>query len=425
MSEVTTDDCCPQPALSRRGFLRGAGVAAGAGLLALTTPGTATSLAFADSPATGGDVLVVLSLRGGFDGLSAIAPIGDPAYAKARPSLAVPVSKAIALDRTFGLHPALGALKPFWDAGTFGAIHAVGQPSGSRSHFAASDELDRAAPGTSVRSGWLNRTLAGLGAGLTPAQDALRGVYLGSAATPPLLSGDEPTVSVAGLKGFRMIGDPALLAKQKAALAALWPDPDSPEAGTLSVLQTLQGVSDKATGPQNGARYPATELGAALADLARIIKAKVGLRVATIDFGDWDMHTGMGTVAAGRMNDHLAELGQALAAFAMDLGPAAMQAVSLVTLSEFGRRVAENASSGTDHGHGNAVLFLGGGLVGGKVHGSWPTLAPGKLDSGDLAGTTDYRDVLAEVLTKRLGAAAIGEIFPGFRPSPLGMARQR
>jgi uncharacterized protein (DUF1501 family) len=150
----------------------------------------------------------------------------------------------------------------------------------------------------------------------------------------------------------------------------------------------------------------------------------VGLQVACVDFGDWDMHSDMGNADSGRMHDHLDELARCLAAFAADLGPL-LDGVTLVTLSEFGRRVEENGSGGADHGHGNAVLLLGGGVAGGQVYGQWPGLADDDLVDGDLAGTTDYRQILAEVLVRRCGLASPGDVFPGLVPAPLGVVRPR
>jgi uncharacterized protein (DUF1501 family) len=144
--------------------------------------------------------------------------------------------------------------------------------------------------------------------------------------------------------------------------------------------------------------------------------------VAAIDLGGWDMHTWIGRVDGGDMRNHLEQLAGALAAFAADLGPA-LADVNVVTMSEFGRRVAENGNAGADHGHGGLMLLLGGGLNGGTVHGKWPGLAPSKLDQGDLAGANDYRDVLAELLRSRLGVADTAKIFPGHRANELGVFR--
>jgi uncharacterized protein (DUF1501 family) len=172
--------------------------------------------------------------------------------------------------------------------------------------------------------------------------------------------------------------------------------------------------------PGGGAVYPATPLGGALRDVARLVKGDVGLMAAGVDFGDWDMHEGLGTPVAGqRMYEHLSELARALAAFATDLGPA-LDRVTLVTVSEFGRRVQENGSRGADHGHGNAMLLLGGGVRGGQVYGRWPGLAPERLVAGDLAATTDYRAVLGEILRNRCGVADLGTVFPGVTPASYG-----
>ena len=161
-------------------------------------------------------------------------------------------------------------------------------------------------------------------------------------------------------------------------------------------------------------------------DVARLIKADVGLQVAAVDYGDWDMHDGLADntldPTEGWMHDKLTELSGALAAFFTDLGAALTGRVSLLTLSEFGRRVEENGSHGLDHGHGNAVLLLGGGIVGGKVHGTWPGLADSALDDGDLAATTDYRNLIGELLVKRCGASSVTQVFPGLSYSALGIA---
>jgi uncharacterized protein (DUF1501 family) len=169
--------------------------------------------------------------------------------------------------------------------------------------------------------------------------------------------------------------------------------------------------------------YPDGDLGDALRDVARLVRAGVGLRVATVDFGDWDMHVGLGRVEDGWMARQLTELGEALAAFATDLGPD-LGRVTLVTLSEFGRRVEENASGGLDHGHGNLMLVLGGGVNGGRMHGGWPGLAPGALLDGDLPATNDYRTVLAEVLERRCGVAGT-QVFPKLGSARLGVVRPR
>lgn len=407
--------------LSRRGFL-GRAVATGA-LAGLAGAGLSTRLAFADQPYAG-DTLVVLSLRGGFDGLSAIAPIGDPDYYRARPTIALPKSQVIAGDGMFGLHPALAPLLPLWTGGQLAAVHAVGQPNPTRSHFAAMEEMERAAAGTAVRSGWLDRML-----GLTGATGPLAGASFGTAMPARLLAGPTPAVSMTTVDGFTLAGESAKR-PMAAALRGLYagaPDLLAAPARAADAALTATG-SLRAAGytPANGAVYPGTALGAALRDVARLIKAKSGLVTAAVDCGDWDMHEGLGTAVKGqRMYDNLAGTASALAAFAADLGPDGLATVTLVTVSEFGRRVQENASRGADHGHGNAMLVLGGGVRGGKVYGAWPGLSPAALVAGDLAATTDYRAVIGEILRKRCGLGTLDAVFPTIRPSSLGLTAAR
>jgi uncharacterized protein (DUF1501 family) len=394
-----------------------------AALTGLAGAGLSTQMAFADAGYTG-DTLVVLSLRGGFDGLSAIAPIGDPDYYRARPTIALPKSQTIAGDGSFGLHPAMAALLPLWQSGKLAAVHAVGQPDPTRSHFAAMEAMENAAPGTSIRSGWLDRML-----GLTGATGPLAGTSVGGAMPTRLFAGPAPAVSMASIDSFTLAGDTAKR-PIAAALRTMYADAPAQQAGPAlaadRALTATAGLRGAAYTPAGGAAYPATDLGAALRDVARLIKAKVGLATAAVDCGDWDMHNGLGTAVKGqRMYDNLTDLSLALAAFAADLGPEGLGSVTLLTISEFGRRVQENASRGADHGHGNAMLLLGGGVRGGKVYAKWPGLAPSALIAGDLAATTDYRSVLGEVLQKRCGLGSLSEVFPSVQPSSFGLAAAR
>ncbi|GIF03338.1 DUF1501 domain-containing protein [Actinoplanes siamensis] len=409
--KTTTEPCCGP---SRRKLL-------GAGLAGLAGAALSTRMAFAAEPAGyTGDTLVVVSLRGGFDGLSAIAPVGDPGYYAARPSIAVPKNRIIAGDGTFGLHPALAPLLPFWQSGRLAAVHAVGQPNPTRSHFAAMEALENAAPGTSIRSGWLDRML-----GLTGAAVPLAGVSLGQAMPARVLLGAADDVPMASIDGFTLAGEGKR--PMAAALRAMYADAPAALAAPARSADRALSATDviRKSGYAPAATYPDTELGAALRDVARLIKAKAGLVTAAVDCGDWDMHQGLGPATKGqRMYDNLAELAAALAAFGTDLG-AAMDHVTVLTISEFGRRVQENASKGADHGHGNAMLLLGGGIRGGRVYGDWPGLAPGALVAGDLAATSDYRSVIGELLQKRCGFGSLEGVFPGVRPTSFGLATAR
>jgi uncharacterized protein (DUF1501 family) len=421
---------CPgtePPGLARRTLLRrmATGGALAAALAVSDNGGLATRYAFAATP-TGytGDVLVVLSLRGGFDGLNVIVPSGDPDYLKARPGIGIPPSVLIPAGGIFGLHPALRPLKKFWDAGTFGAVHAVGQPAPTRSHFQAMAELERAAPGSSLRTGWLDRTIGARAGGTV-----FQATQIGSTQVSSPLTGSNRALSLQTINSFGLAG------AAEATERALWTKTlrsmhgsartavARPALAALGAVATTSAMKAATYAPANGATYPTNSpLSSALRDVARLVKQRVGLQVACVDEGDWDMHAGMGTHDAGWLHDHLSELAHALAAFATDLGKL-MNRVTVVTLSEFGRRVTENGSGGVDHGNGNAVLMLGGGIVGGRVHGAWPGLGSEDLVDGDLAGSTDYRLVLGEILTKRCGATSLAEVFPGLSGEPIGVAR--
>jgi uncharacterized protein (DUF1501 family) len=422
---MTTLLCCDEnekAELTRRGLLgRAAAAGGGAALAGLAGEALSTSLAFAAGAYTG-DTLVVLSLRGGFDGLSAFAPIGDADYYRARPGIAVPKAKVIAGDGMFGLHPALAPLLPQWKAGRLAAVHAAGQQDPTRSHFAAMEAMENAAPGSAVRSGWLDRML-----GQTGATGPLAGVSIGDSMPSRLLAGPAADLSMAGIDDFELAADGRK--PMAAALRAMYADAPPLLAGPALAAGRALAAAGSIKGdyrPANGAVYPDTDLGAALRDVARLIKAKAGLVTAAVDCGDWDMHEGLGPAVKGeRMYDNLTDLATALAAFTTDLGDTGMKNVTVLTISEFGRRVKENGSRGADHGHGNAMMLLGGGVRGGKVYGRWPGLTPAALIQGDLAVTTDYRAVIGEVLQKRCGIGALDRVFPGVKPSAFGLAAAR
>jgi uncharacterized protein (DUF1501 family) len=425
---MTEDNCgCAddrRTTMTRRGVLGRALAAGAAGAFAgLAGDQLSTQLAFAAGRYTG-DTLVLVSLRGGFDGLSAIVPAGDRAYYAARPDIAVPKSKLIGGTSRFGLHPALAPLLPFWKAGTFGAVQAVGQPAPNRSHFSAMEELERAAPGTSLRTGWLDRMLGGLGT-----NSPFNGVSVGSPMPARVLAGPAPALGMRSLADFTLDGDQAgqpLAATLKTLYAGAPAVLGQPAGQAMSSLATAKTLTAKAYRPANGAVYPDDTLGRALRDVARLIKGKAGLMSACVDSGDWDIHENLGAAVPGkRMHDKLAALAAALAAFATDLGSTGMKRVTLMTVSEFGRRVRQNGSNGLDHGYGNAMLLLGGGVVGGKVHGRWPGLGERYLVDGDLAVTTDYRAVIGEILHKRCGLANPRSVFPNIRSTTSGVVRAR
>jgi uncharacterized protein (DUF1501 family) len=391
-------------------------------------------LAFAPpGQAPRGDVLICVFQRGGMDGMNALVPMGDRDYYKLRPTIAVPEAKAgdakaaIALDGFYGLHPALAPLKPLYDAGLLAPVHACGSPDPSHSHFDAMDAMERGTPGEhALGTGWLGRHLATQNTGNT---SPLRAVGMGDM-LQSALRGPVSALALQSIADFHLKGRPKEVAKIQAALSALYAAPavtaDVGLVRSAGQIEEVFGLLSKIKvadyAPANKAVYPDGSFGLGMAQIAQLIKADVGLEVACIDVGGWDTHAGEGG-AEGQLAGLLAEFGGTLAALATDLGDR-MKSVCVVTMSEFGRRAQENGSGGTDHGHANAMFLLGGGVRGGKVHGEWPGLSPDKLSGpGDLAMTTDYRDVLGEILATRLNNPAVGEIFPGYIPKPRGVVK--
>jgi uncharacterized protein (DUF1501 family) len=411
--------------MNRRSFLKRA--ASTGALAGLATQGLATKYAFAQG-AYDGDILVVISLRGGMDGVNAFVPASGSdwqRYNALRPNVGVPHSQLIPLDSQFGMHPALQPLEKYWNRGTFGIVHAVGMETPTRSHFQAMAEMERAAPGTPLRSGWLDRTL-----GLRSAGTAYRGMQVGMNMPSVALKGPAPELAVLSVDSFTLaqVDSRADRARWREALAGMNADAPSvmaaPARTALSAIGAAAEMQRDGYRARSGVSYPKSEVGTALKDVARMIKAKVGLQVAAVDYGEWDMHAGMGGVGSGWLREHLSQLARSLDAFATDLG-STMDRVTVITLSEFGRRIKENGSGGTDHGHGQAVMMLGGGVRGGQFHGTWPGLAEVDLVDGDLAGTTDYRTILAEALEKRCGAGSLSTVFPGLGSDRLNAFKAR
>jgi len=357
-----------------------------------------------ESPAHG-QRLISIFLRGAADGLTVCAPLGESAYFDARPTLALSEANALNLDGFFALHPAASGLKTLFDFGELAFIHATGLMTAQRSHFEAQAAMEQGidafelAPGT----GWLGRWLAGLAG-----NDPLTAVAFDTA-VPESLAGLPAALAVGAIDQFNL----ALDARAKSALASAYARDPLLAPTADAALNAIDALAPVSMIPA-GSGYPAGPLGTALADTARLIKADSGLVAAAINGGGWDHHDDQ----LARIEPLLAELGQALAAFRDDLGTAWLD-TTVVIQTEFGRRVAENASAGTDHGHGGVMLIAGGQVNGGRVVTDWPGLASGALSDGqDLAVTTDYRQVLAEVLVQRFGLSDVGQVFEGFAPKP-------
>lgn len=398
--------------LTRRAMLGGAGALAAA--LGLGAGGGARPRRRNGSR----PVLVQVFLRGAMDGLTTVAPHGDGDYYAARPGLAVPppgvAGGALDLDGFFGLAPAAAPLWAPYSNGHLACVHAAGSTDPTRSHFDAFARMEfgvpNLAPG-SVDDGWVTRFL-----GQVPALGGpLRAIAIGDL-LPLTLAGAPAALPIADPVRFPFPGRPGSAAERAARLAGTHGRRGglvgAAALGTLDSIALLSDADLAGHVPGGGALYPDTLLGARLRSAAALIQADVGVEVITVDVDGWDLHASLGPLD-GAMAALLDELTRALTAFYLDLS-AQLDDYVLVCLSEFGRRVEENASAGTDHGHGNALFVLGGGVNGGRVHGTWPGLAPAALDDGDLAITTDYRDVLGEVLARRfgVGAAGLAAIFP-------------
>jgi len=381
-----------------------------------------------------GDVLVCIFLRGGIDGLSAVVPFGDGAnYYDIRPTIAVPEpgsadNAAIDLDGYFSLNPALAPMYDIYSAGKLAVVHAAGSIDPSRSHFDAMQFMEYGTPGNKTTgTGWIGRHLQ---TAAWQNDSPFRAVGMG-AMLPNSLRGATPPLALRSIADFHLKGRDGELKRIEQTLSQLYAinaPANTLETQAKLVFETidlLQDLNADSYQPANGADYPADAegFGLGLKQIAQLIKADVGLEVACIDLGGWDTHEQQGTLE-GTFYDLLGTLGRGLGAFYADLGDR-MDGVSLVTMSEFGRRVEENASQGTDHGHGNFMFLMGGGVVGGQVFSQWPTLAPEALNDGDLAITTDYRDVLAEIVSQRLLNPALDQIFPGHTVTPLGLVNPK
>jgi uncharacterized protein (DUF1501 family) len=410
---------------TRRSFLRTLG------LSSLALPAWFPRVAFAAAPSDAHDVLVCIFQRGGADGLNVVVPAGDHDYYTNRPTLAIPqpggqTGAALDLDGFFGFHPALAPLKELYDDRALAVVHAVGSPDGTHSHFDAMDFMERGTPGSkTVPTGWIGRHLASMP---SSNDSPFRAVGMGPLVQASL-RGPVAATALQSIADFHLGGrrsQASDLARFQASLAALYDgggtlDPQAQD--TFDAVATLAAANPGAYQPQNGATYPDSDFGRSLQQVAQLIRADVGLEVACVDLGGWDTHAAEGS-ATGTLARLLGDLAAGLAAFHTDLGDR-MDRVIAVTMSEFGRRLHENASGGTDHGHGNCMFLLGGAVNGGRVYGRWPGLAPAQLAApGDLAVTTDFRTVLAEVTERRLGNPHTDQVFPGFTDtSRLGLVR--
>ncbi len=420
--------------ISRRLFLKRGGIAlATVGAYGLWGPSFLHKAVFAAeaAQASGGrKTLVCLFQRGAVDGLSMVAPYGDPFYYQARkeialaqPSQSAGAAASLDLDGYFGLHPAMEAFLPIYQEGNLAVMHACGSPNNTRSHFDAQDFMESGvASDKSVHSGWLNRLLV-----QCPEDHAkvapFRAVAMG-AILPRALQGEHEALAIRDLDHFGVApsGNGSSSSDNSAGAAAGFENMYESAVGdvlhgtgreSFEAISMLKGADPSKYRPTSGADYPKGVFGRSLMQVAQLIKANVGLEIAFVDIDGWDTHANQGA-AQGQLANRLREFSRAIAAFYRDLGDR-MSDTLILTMSEFGRAVHQNGNRGTDHGHGTCFFVLGGSVRGGKVLGQWPTLAPDKLfENRDLAVTTDYRNIFSEACVRHFGIGKedLAKVFP-------------
>lgn len=389
----------------------------------------------ADSPiqtTTGkdGPILVVLQLAGGNDGLNTLIPFENDAYFRARPTLAIPKSKVLPLSGGFGFHPDLTALKALHDDGNLAVLHGVGYPNPNRSHFRSTEIWQTASDADKIeRRGWLGRYFDSCCEGADPAV----GISIGSSQSPQAFSAEKQRgISFATPEQFRFdlrkSSDPDAAeeffrsvnemdhASQGGSIGML-AGPADKDGDPLDFLQrtsldatiSSDKVLETIARTKSTVTYPHGKLANSLNLVARLIAGGMPTRVYYVSHGGYDTHSNQEGAHARLMG----ELGAALAAFTADLkAQRNFDRVLTMTFSEFGRRVAENASRGTDHGAA-APMFLLGGKIKPGLHGTPPSLE--KLFNGDLIYTVDFRNIYATVLEKWLHAPiqpVLGRNFP-------------
>ncbi len=427
--------------LTRRIFMRN-------GAMVMAGLGAAPSWLARAAEGTSGKkkILVAIFQRGAADGLNVVVPFGEKRYSELRPTIGIPApggpNGAIDLDGHFGLNPALQPLKALWDNQQLAIVEATGSPDPTRSHFDAQDQMESGTPGKTSSDGWLNRALSPVGPDTSPVRAIAVGAQLprtlrgtrsavalndaqlaqaGSLETNSIL---ESMYSKSGDAGLARTGNDAFAAMkilrsvgQQPGVPAVVAGPANAAAGTVIRVNGAAGPNGAPVLPQYA---QGGELGRSLQQIARLIKADVGVEAAFAEIGGWDHHGNENP----QLSNLLRQFASALAAFAQDMGDR-MEDIVVVTMSEFGRTAQENGNAGTDHGHGDLMMVLGGSVRGGKVYGQWPGLEKEQLYEGrDLAVTTDYRAVLSELVSGHLGQKNIGQVFPGYQPgAPLGLLR--
>lgn len=409
--------------ISRRAALTTGAAALGAGaFMATLSPGL--RVAFTEDKTPARDILVVVFLRFGSDGLTMVAPSEDSDYRDSRPTIAVPSSGPNAGLHIgalggvpFFMHPAASELKALYDAGSLAVVHAVGLPTNTRSHFESQEMMDRgvterdAAQKGPLAGGWLSRHLLSSNPALTDL-----GVVAAAADVQTSLRGFSRAVAIPDVTQFNVIGGDFNLNTIEALNFGAEPH----AAGVRSTVNMVRAVRARLAQIKDGyttsTNYPGGEFSTAMRSVANLIKMDAGLEIATVDFGGWDHHYKMNQY----FPSHATQLSKTLAAFWEDMA-GRRDRITVVTMTEFGRRLEENTAGGTDHGAGSFMFVLGGGVRGGRIYGAWPGLRPADLREGDLRITTDMRQVLAEILEARRGETALSRVFPTLTYQPLSI----
>lgn len=403
---------------NRRNFLKGLG--------ALSLPVWFPRVSFAGgrvSATAAKETLVCIFLRGGADSLNMVIPYSEKLYYDNRPTLAIAAPggsgvTALELDSQFGLHPSMAPLLGMYQDGMFAPVVATGLKHDTHSHFDAMIMMEGGVTNpANAATGWLNRHLALKKAvSISP----FRAIAL-SESLPGSLMGDVPVTALNSLEDFSLSAWDVTGDNYTSSLEDLFQGEtilDKQGQQLFEAIKLLNSSGATNQKPANGARYLEDfYFSNALKEIASLIKADLGLEIACTDFHDWDTHEGQGGTQ-GWMPDQLAQLSLSLEAFITDLG-ALFKNVTIMIMSEFGRRVDENGSYGTDHGHGGMMMVLGGNIKGGSIYGDWPGLSAKQLyGPGDLQITTDYRTVLGEILAKKLGNKKLKKVFPDYQKEP-------
>ena len=410
-------------AVTRRFFLKSSGLTLASFAV---TPSFLKRTVYSQTAGAGKDhpIIIAIFQRGAADGVSMVVPFGDRSYSSVRPQIAIPEPKggspdaAIDLDGFFSLHPALAPFKSIYDAGHLAIVHAVGSPDNTRSHFDAQDYMESGTPGRKgTTDGWLNRYMQ---AKEEAKASPFRAVAF-SANTPRSLLGSAPAIAMTNIADFGVRAGQGnnQVAQSFEALYAQGSNDMLHGTGkeAFEAVKMLKKANPQQYGAGNGANYPRSPFGQNLLQIAQLIKADIGLEIAFADRGGWDTHANQGS-SRGQLANQLQDFSQGIAALYQDLGDR-MRNIVILTMTEFGRTIRQNGSGGTDHGHASCLFALGGPVKGGKVYGKWPGLAAEQLYEGrDLALTTDFRDVFAEIAVRHMGASQPNTIFPGFNPSP-------